>query len=336
MSVSREAWGSLGGRQVDRFRMTNAGGVSLTLTNLGGCVLEVDVPDREGTPANVNLVYPKLDSYQANPSYFGALVGRFGNRIGRGRFELDGTTYELATNNGPNHLHGGVAGFTHRVWHAQVASNGVEFAYHSPDGEEGYPGGLDVHVRYSLDDANCLRIDYEAESDAPTVVNLTNHCYWNLAGAGSGDVLDHELQIDADEYLPYDENVLVTGEVCPVAGSPFDFTQPKTIGRDIEAAGGYDLCFVVRRDDALSRAARVVEPKSGRVMEVWTSEPGVQLYTAEHFDGSDISGGHGRRHAFCLECQHFPDSPNQPRFPTTVLRPGETYRQTTEHRFSIA
>lgn len=349
MQVAREQWlASPEPGTVERFVLSNGAGLRLAVTNLGACALEVEVPDRDGRAANINLVYPAPADYPANPSYFGATVGRYANRIGRGRFTLDGTEYVLAVNNGPNHLHGGVRGFTHRVWEATVIDEvrlpgakdselvGVGFHYVSPDGEEGYPGRLSVRVAYVVHRDNRLTISYEAETDAPTVLNLTNHCYWNLGGAGSGNVLDHELQLYADRYLAFDENVLVTGEILDVRGTPFDFRRPKAIGAEIERAGGYDLCYAVRdADGRLRPAAKVTHPGSGRVMEVWTTEPGVQLYTAEHFDGSASVAGHPKRGAFCLECQHYPDSPNQPAFPSTVLRPGETYRQVTEHRFGV-
>jgi aldose 1-epimerase len=349
MHATRERWGQTPDvRWIDRYTLRNDAGMTVQMTNLGASVLAVEVPDRDGQPANVNLVYDSPRDYVDNSSYFGAAVGRYGNRIARGRFMLDGQEYTLVTNNGPNHLHGGVRGFTHQLWQGTLIDEvklpgqssselvGVGFHYQSPAGEEGYPGTLNVYITYALHRDNRLTISYEAETDAPTVVNLTNHCYWNLAGAGSGNVLGHELQIEADEYLAYDANVLVTGEVRPVASTPFDFTSAKPIGADIDRAGGYDLCYVIRGwDQLLRRAATVREPQSGRVMEVWTTEPGVQLYTAEHFDGGAGCAGHGKRHAFCLECQHFPDAPNLPHFPSTVLRPGETYRQVTEHRFTV-
>lgn len=350
MHVSRETWLTTpDGKVVERFTLTNDAGLRVRLTNLGACTLEVEVPDRSGKAGNVNLVYPTAGEYVVNPSYFGATVGRYANRIGRGRFSLDGKQYALAVNNGPNHLHGGLRGFTQRVWEATVIDEvrlpgakeselvGVGFHYVSPDGEEGYPGRLSVRVAYVVHRDNRLTISYEAETDAPTVLNLTNHCYWNLGVAGSGNVLDHELQLYADRYLAYDKDVLVTGQILDARDTPFDFRRPKAIGADIERAGGYDLCYAIRdADGKLRPAAKVTHPASGRVMEVWTTEPGVQLYTAEHFDGSANVAGHPKRGAFCLECQHYPDSPNHAAFPSTVLRPGETYRQVTEHRFGVA
>ena len=350
LQVTREHWlDTPERRSIERFVLSNGSGLRVAVTNLGACTLTVEVPDRRGNAANVNLVYPTAAEYLTNPSYFGATVGRYANRIGRGRFSLDGCEYALAVNNGPNHLHGGLRGFTHQIWDATVIDEvrlpgaqeselaGVGLHYVSPAGEEGYPGRLSVRVAYVVHRDNRLTISYEAESDAPTVLNLTNHCYWNLGGAGSGSMLDHELQLYADRYLAYDKDVLVTGEILDARDTPFDFRRPKSIGAGIDRAGGYDLCYVVRdADGRLRPAAKVTHPASGRVMEVWTTEPGVQLYTAEHFDGSANVAGHGKRGAFCLECQHYPDSPNHAAFPSTVLRPGETYRQVTEHRFSVA
>jgi aldose 1-epimerase len=350
MRATRVPWGTTpDGHGIDLYTLQNDSGMTVTVTNLGASVISVDVPDCDGNVANVNLAYSTPEAYADNPSYFGAIVGRYGNRIARGRFTLDGRDYTLAVNNGPNHLHGGVRGFTHRPWQGTVIEDvrlpqeptsalvGAGFHYLSPDGEEGYPGTLSVFVTYTLHRDNRLSISYEAETDSPTVLNLTNHCYWNLAGAGStGDVREHVLQVNADRYLAYDSNVLVTGEICAVAGTPFDFRKPKAIGVDIERARGYDLCYAINQADGSLRAAAMVrEPKTGRVMEVLTTEPGVQLYTAEHFDGGAGCGGFGKRHAFCLECQHFPDSPNHAEFPSTALRPGEKYTQTTVHRFSV-
>lgn len=347
MHVSREEWGTTAdGRTVERFTLTNDAGMHVQLTNLGCCVLAVETPDRNGKTANVNLTYPSAAEYRENPSYFGAFVGRFANRIGGGRFRLDGKDYQLACNQGGQHLHGGDRGFTHRLWDATVIEQvampgqadsalvGVGFEYTSVDGEENYPGTLSVRVMVTLRRDNRLVLAYEAETDAPTILNLTNHCYWNLTGRG--DVLDHRLQIHADRYVATDANLIPTGEILPVAGTPNDFTAGKPIGADIEAAGGYDLCYVVPDwDGSLKHIAHASDPASGRTMEVWSTEPGVQLYTAEHFDGSAVSAGHGRRSAFCLECQHLPDSPNHSDFPSTVLRPGKTYRQITEHRFDV-
>ncbi|HMC65282.1 MAG TPA: aldose epimerase family protein, partial [Gemmataceae bacterium] len=262
-------------------------------------------------------------------------------------FSLDGKTYTLATNNGPNHLHGGRKGFDGVLWKAEPVtapdSVGVKFSHTSPDGDEGYPGKLDATVTFTLNNANALRIDYTAATDKPTVVNLTNHAYWNLAGAGSGNILGHELTLAADKYLPIDDTSIPTGELAPVKGTPFDFTSTHPIGeriaelkKDPHKTKGYDHCYVLRgQQGKLELAARVKEPTTGRVMEVYTTEPGVQLYCANFLDGGPGGGGYKQHEAFCLETQHYPDSPNKPEFPSTVLRPGQTYRTTTEHRFFV-
>lgn len=286
MKAARENWGQArDGQRMDLFTLQNDGGMTVRLTNLGASVIAVEVPDRDGRAANVNLAYDSPTAYLDNPSYFGAAVGRYANRIGRGRFTLDGQEYRLAVNNGPNHLHGGLRGFTHKLWEGTLIDRvalpgeetsslvGVGFHYRSPDGEEGYPGTLSVLVTYMLHRDNRLTISYEAETDVPTALNLTNHCYWNLAGAGSGDVLAHVLQVTADRYLAFDGNVLVTGEICAVQGTPFEFRRPKAIGVDIDKAGGYDLCYVINDwDRSLRLAAKVRDPGSGRVMEVLTTD----------------------------------------------------------------
>jgi aldose 1-epimerase len=297
------------------------------------------------------LGFSALDGYAADRSFQGALIGRFGNRIAKGRFDLDGKTYVLATNNGPNHLHGGIHGFGKKVWGARVITGpkgeALELTLLSPDGDEGYPGSLNAKVVYSLGPDNELEIDYTATTSKPTVLNLTNHTYFNLAGEGAGDILGHELLIEADRFTPVDPSLIPTGELRPVKGTPLDFTKITPIGARIDdpyeqiaKGGGYDHNFVLRGEAGTLRlAARVREPKSGRVLEVLTTQPGVQLYTGNFLDGS-LTGKSGRpytrRSAFCLETQHFPDSPNQPKFPSAVLRPGRTYRETTVFRFSVA
>jgi aldose 1-epimerase len=301
------------------------------------------VPDRAGKTGDIVLGFDHLEQYLKGHPYFGCTVGRVANRIAKGRFILEGKTYNLAVNNGPNHLHGGLVGFDKVVWHAEPQSGAsVKFTYTSADGEESYPGQVAVTVVVTLTDANELSIDYSAVTDKPTPVNLTNHSYFNLAG--EGDVLNHEMMIAADHFTPKDEASIPTGEIKPVKGTPMDFTKPHPIGLRFsqieEKPVGYDHNYVLNSGGkSLGLAARVFEPRTGRVMEVRTSEPGVQLYTANYLDGS-LTGKRGlvyRQHcAFCLETQHFPDSVNHPQFPSTILRPGQTYRQTTVHKFTTA
>ncbi len=330
------------GAPVDLFTLRNANGLAAKVTNYGAIITELHVPDRNGKSADVVLGFDKLEPYLEKHPYFGATVGRFANRIAGGMFQLDGKTYRLAVNNGPNHLHGGLKGFDKVVWKAEPQSGAaVKFTYTSPDGEEGYPGKLEVSVLMTLTDANELRIDYTAKCDKPTPLNLTNHSYFNLFG--QGEILGHELMLAADYYTPVDSSLIPTGEIKPVKGGPMDFTTPHTLGARIAEVGneesGYDHNFVLNGGGkSLALAARVYEPRTGRVMEVHTTKPGVQLYTANYLDGS-LTGKngvvYGRQTAFCLETQHFPDSVNHPSFPSTILRPGEVYAQTTVHRFSV-
>jgi aldose 1-epimerase len=336
------------GKPVELYTLTNRNGLKAKVMTYGATLTEMQVPDKNGKNESVVLGFDNLDRYLAGHPFFGSTTGRVANRIANGRFTLDGKEYQLATNNGPNHLHGGKVGFDKVVWKAQeVKSNrgpAVKFSYLSPDGEEGYPGALDTDVTYTLTNDNELRIDYEATTDKPTVLNLTNHSYFNLAGEGSGDVLGHELTINADRYTPTDDTLIPTGELAPVKGTPVDFTKPTRVGERIKSFGapqgfGYDHNFVVNgKPGDLRPAARVRDPRSGRVMEVWTTEPGVQLYTANHLDGktTGLSGRpYGKHAALCLETQHFPDSANNKvDFPTVVLRPGETFKSTTVHKFS--
>jgi aldose 1-epimerase len=346
MQVTQESFGQTeDGKAVSLYTCRNPEGLVLQLTDYGAIVVSLEVPDREGKLANVNLGFPELKGYQQRHPYFGATVGRYANRIARGEFSLDGRQYTLAKNNGENHLHGGLVGFDRVLWQAEVMDSaeaaGVRFTYRSPDGEEGYPGNLDVTAVYLLTAKGELHMEFIAKTDRATPVNLTNHCYWNLAGAGKGDVLGHELTLEADHYLAADATLIPTGERVPVAETPFDFRQSQAIGRrvrEIEATPvGYDHCFVLRGDAGRLRlAARVHEPDSGRVMEVLTTQPGVQLYTGNFLAGQPSDGGFAQYAGFCLETQHFPDSPNQPSFPTTILRPGETYHHMTVHRFSVA
>jgi aldose 1-epimerase len=342
MTTAKQPYGKTRqGAEVDLYTLTNSAGTKVRVMTLGATLTSVEVPDRRGKLDEVTLHMDSLADYDKGHPCFGSICGRYANRIAKARFTLDGVHYTLAANNGPNHLHGGKVGFHKRVWQAEPLSGkgfaGVLLAYISPDGEEGYPGTLTVKVQYSLTEDNRLSIDYTATTDKPTVLNLTNHAYWNLAG--SGDVLGQELMINADRYLPVDETLIPLGELRPVEGTPMDFTTPHAIGSRIaQLSGGYDHCYVLNKKlgEDLSLAARAVEPKSGRVLEVFTTEPGVQLYTANGLKMTKPDGTfYGNHYGFCLECQHFPDSPNQPHFPTTVLRPGRTYQQLTVHKFSV-
>jgi aldose 1-epimerase len=345
MSIQKTSFGKTAeGVEVDLYTCTNTNGVVLKMTNFGATVVALEVPDREGKLANVNLGFSSLDGYLGDQPYFGATVGRCCNRIAGGKFTLDGQEYTLATNNGPNHLHGGNVGFNKVVWTAEPIEDehGVRivFSYRSTDGEEGYPGNVDVTATYTLTNDNTLVIDFSATTDKPCPVNLTNHNYWNLNGAGTGTIRDHVLMINADKYLPVDDTLIPTGELADVEGTPLDFTEPKPIGQDLDQIQadpvGYDHCFVLREGeggDYLTLAARVRDPDTGRVMEVHTTQPGLQFYSGNFLDGSEANGGYQQYEGFCLETQHFPDSPNQPAFPTTILKPGETYKQTTVHRF---
>lgn len=348
MSIQKTSFGKTAeGQELTLFTCTNAHGLVLKMTDYGATVVSLETPDRNGKLANITLGFPTAEGYLQRHPYFGSTVGRYGNRIALGKFSLEGKEYKLATNNGPNHLHGGLKGFDALVWKAEPqqtdAGVGVRFTLRSADGDEGYPGNLDVTVTYTLTNNDELRIDYEAKTDAPTVVNLTNHNYWNLGGAGSGKVLDHVLELTADKYLPIDATSIPTGELAAVAGTPFDFTRPEKIGARIEElkqapheTKGYDHCYVLRgQKGELELAARVTDPASGRVMEILTTEPGIQFYTGNFLDGSEGGNKYQQHEAFCLETQHYPDSPNQASFPTTRLNPDQTYKSTTVHRFSI-
>ena len=332
------------GAEVDQYTLDNDRGLKVTVMTYGGTLTAVEVPDRNGDSKNVTLCLDSLEDYLAGHPFFGSIAGRYANRIAGARFTLDGVQYTLFANNNGNHLHGGKKGFDKVVWGAmpvqEADSVAVELSHTSPDGDEGYPGELAVKVTYRLTTENELEMHYTARTDKPTHVNLTNHAYWNLAGAGSGDVLRHVLVLNADRYLPVDEKLIPLGEPEEVHGTPMVFTKPRSIGSRIDEVGsGYDHCYVLnkRPPRALSLAARAVEPMSGRVMEVHTTQPGVQLYTANFLDGSLKAGGipYGKHHGFCLETQHYPDSPNHPDYPTTVLRPGETYDELTVHKFSL-
>ncbi|HEY3900735.1 MAG TPA: aldose epimerase family protein [Chthoniobacter sp.] len=328
----------------DVFTVTNSHGLRAKLTNWGAGLMEMHVPDRQGNLDDVTLGFDTVEEYFNAHPHFGVTTGRFANRIARGEFRLDGLMHKLAANNGANHLHGGPTGFHARFWKSESIMNGVRFTYTSADGEEGFPGTLKVAVTYTLTDEDELRIDYEATTDRPTVLNLTNHAYWNLAGASAGSILDHELVLHARHFVPVDDAGIPTGSVAPVAGGPMDFTEAKTLRRDFDQLhgnpGGYDHCYVIDEasEGALTLAASAYESGSGRVLEILTTEPGIQLYTGNFLNGSVIGkGGHAYRknEGFCLETQHFPDSPNHPGFPSTVLRPGQVFRSTTVHRFSV-
>jgi aldose 1-epimerase len=333
------------GAAVDLFVLKNTRGMMAKIITYGGIVTALHVPDREGKLGDVVLGFDGLKGYLEGHPYFGAIVGRVANRIAKGHFTLDGKEYKLATNNGPNALHGGLKGFDKVVWKAKTpsATDGValELTYRSPDGEEGYPGNLTTTVTYTLTNQNELKIDYTATTDKATPVNLSNHSYFNLAGAESGDIFGHVLMLAADRYTPVDATLIPTGEIKPVKGTPLDFTTPTPIGARIALLKsdpvGYDHNFVLRGGKAPALAARVQEPKTGRIMEMFTSEPGVQFYTGNFLDGKQKGKGgvvYKQHYGFCLEAQHFPDSVNHPDFPSVILRPGKTYTQTTVYKFS--
>lgn len=342
--IETEEFGTMDdGSEVQLFTLKNANGMEVSITNYGGIVTSIKVPDQNGNIENVVLGFDDLEQYKSGHPFFGAIAGRYANRIAKGQFELNGEVYELATNNGENHLHGGVEGFDKKLWEAEANEdeNSVTLSYLSPDGEEGYPGNLDVDVTYTLTDNNELRIDYHATTDAPTVVNLTNHSYFNLSGDPSQGILDHVLTINADRYTPVDEGLIPTGELRPVEGTPFDFTEPETVGARIDSIPpGYDHNYVLNNPDTgLRKIATVEHEESGRIMEVYTDQPGVQLYTGNFLDGSltDRQGNPIEQYAaLCLETQTFPDSPNKPDFPSPVLNPGETYETTTIYQFKVS
>jgi aldose 1-epimerase len=350
MAIATTSFGkTANGTDVSLFTLTNANGVEATIANYGGIVTTLRVPDRTGVLADVVLGYETLAEYLKVTPYFGCLVGRYGNRIANGRFVLDGREYRLAQNNGNNHLHGGRVGFDKVVWKATAKETKsgptLELSYISADGEEGYPGQLSVKAVYTLTVKNGLRLDYTATTDKPTVLSLTQHSYFNLAGQGEGDILDHKVTIFADRFTPVDDTLIPTGELRPVKNTPLDFTSPHRVGERIgqddaqlKFAGGYDHNWVLNgAGGKLALAASVCEPHSGRVLEVWTTEPAMQFYTGNFLDGT-ITGKGGKlyrhRYGFCMEPQHYPDSPNKPAFPSTVLRPGEKYENTIEYRFA--
>lgn len=345
MSVQSEPIASTEvGQEIKQFILMNENGLRVTLINYGAIVTSVEIPDRDGNFDNVVLGFEDVTGYLKNAPYFGAICGRYANRIAGGKFTLDKTQFTLAVNNEPNHLHGGTRGLDKALWNAESfdtgTSVGVKLQCVSPDGDEGYPGKLDVTVIYSLTNENEFHIDYTAMSDKATPINLTNHCYWNLAGIGdeTPQMLDQVLTLNCDKFLTVDATSIPTG-IASVEGSPMDFRTPTAIGLRIAKVGeGYDHCYVVNGSNGrdLIGVAKVHDPESGRVMQISTTEPGVQFYTGNFLDGSEQSGGFNKHQGFCLECQHFPDSPNQPDFPNTILRPDEVYTQKTVHRFSIS
>lgn len=349
LSVRREPFGVLAnGDSVHVFTLSNANGVEVRVLDYGGIIQSIRTPDRDGKFADIVLGFDTLSKYVKDSPYFGAIVGRFANRIARGRFTLDGKTYTLAINNGVNALHGGLVGFDKVIWNVEPltdpSSVGLLLTHTSPDGDQGYPGTLALRVTYTLNNKNELVIGYEATTDKPTIINLTNHSYFNLAGAGNGDILKHIVTINADSMTPIDSTMIPTGKIVPVAGTPFDFRAPMAIGLHIDDdnpqlrfAGGYDHNFVLNRKDSTSivHAARVVEPTTGRTLDVYTTEPGLQFYTGNFLDGSfaGIGGVYKNRYGFTLETQHYPDSPNHPNFPSVVLRPGQSFHSETVFRF---
>lgn len=345
MDIKKVDFGStVDGRKAELFILNNEQGMTVKISSYGGIVSELWFPDRQGNAGDVVLGFAKLADYLAGHPYFGALIGRYGNRIARGRFVLNDKTYTLAANNNGHHLHGGTNGFDKALWQAEEVSNaegiGVKLDYISKDGEEGYPGELKVAVVYLLTQANELKIDYSATTDKPTPLNLTQHSYFNLAGAGKGDILGHEAMIGADAYTVVDSHLIPTGEIRNVSGSAFDFRRPKKIAAGIaQVEGGYDHNFVLKRTrPGLILAAEFYEPDSGRKMRMFTTEPAVQFYTGNFLDGT-IHGKGGlsytRHGGFCLEAQHYPDSPNHPEFPDTILKPGQRYSQQTVYQFAI-
>ncbi len=349
-TMNKELFGKFSdGTPISIYTLRNAHGMEARITNYGGILVSLKVPDKNGVLTDVVLGYDSLSQYvTSNNPYFGALIGRYGNRIGGAKFTLKGTEYKLAANNGANSLHGGIKGFDKVVWNVNEADSkdgkSLALTYLSKDGEEGYPGHLSVEVIYSLTDSDEVRIDYKATTDKPTVLNLTHHSYFNLAGAGNGDILSHELMLVADRFTPIDAGLIPTGKLQDVKGTPMDFTKPTAIGarinnndEQLKFGLGYDHNWVLnKKGNELSLAASVREPSTGRGMEVYTTEPGIQFYSGNFLDGTQVGKGgkkYQKRYGFCLETQHFPDSPNKPKFPSTELDPGQTYSSTTIYRF---
>ncbi|MEZ5081985.1 MAG: galactose-1-epimerase [Bacteroidales bacterium] len=343
MHIHKEIFGKVYNQDIYQYQLTNPSGMKVKIINFGAIVTSIIVPDKEGNFNDVVLGFDKLDDYLINEPFFGPVVGRYANRIANGKFLLEGKEYDLATNNGPNHLHGGIINFSKVIWDAEEIQGdkfvGIELQYLSKDGEEEYPGNLDVTVVYTLTDKNELIIEYTAKTDQATPINLTHHSYFNLAGTSGKNILDHELFIDADKFVVVDETLIPTGELRDVAGTSMDFRKPATVGSRIaEVEGGYDHCYVLKNNSEIKHIAFLFDPFSMRKMDVYTTEPGVQFYSGNFLDGS-LAGKNGIKYTknfgLCLETQHFPDSPNQPSFPNTILRPGEKYEQTTIYSFSI-
>jgi len=350
VSIEKSAYGkTANGQEVDSYKLKNQKGMEVDIITYGGIITSLKVPNKEGVSEEVVLGFDNLEQYTKPNPYFGALIGRYGNRIGKAKFMIDGVEYKLAANNGPNSLHGGPEGFHRVIWTAEEAKGGdkatLKLKYVSKDMEEGFPGNLTVFVTYTLTNDNTLEVDYEATTDKKTVVNLTQHSYFNLSGDFSKKILDHEITIDADKLVPVDADLIPTGKLDDVTGTPFDFRKPKAIGKEIEAENdqlkkglGYDHCWVLNNQDKGFRfAASAYEPTSGRLLEVYTDEPGIQLYTGNFLDGT-LPTRDGKKYehrtGFCLETEHYPDSPNQKDFPTTILNPGETYKSKTSFKFS--
>jgi len=351
LTMKQEVYGKLpDDREVKIFTLTNRNGLRAKITEYGAILVSVETPDKAGKVADITHGYDTLEGWLTNPSYLGATVGRFGNRIKDGRFTLDGKEYKLATNNNPGgipcHLHGGLKGFDKVLWSGKpVGDNGVEFTYVSKEGEEGYPGQLTVTTTYSLNDDNELKWETTATTDAPTIVNIVHHSYWNLSGDPATSINDHELTLHAPHFLPTDAGLIPTGEIAPVAGTPMDFTKPRIIGERVDAdfealksGGGYDHCWILEKGAGVRIAARLNHPETGRVMEVFTNQPAIQFYGGNFIDGSLAGKGgihYAKRSGLCLETEGFPDAPNKPAFPSCVLRPGETYNHVMIHRFSV-
>jgi aldose 1-epimerase len=343
MKIATAPLGFADDQPITRYKLVNSKGHHVSVMNFGATLLDVNVPDRDGNLANVNLCFDSLGPYVQGHPYFGSTVGRFCNRIGHASFTIDGTEYALVVNHGKHQLHGGPKNFSYQVWSAETFEQdgaiGVSFRLTSPDGNNGFPGTVEAVARYSWNDADELEIVYSATTDRPTHVNLTNHSYWNLAGAGSGTAMNHVATVQADRWLDVDEDLIPTGKYNDVEGTPLDFRIATPLGERLDqlpATKGYDHCYVVRGEiGTLRKAALVGDPGSGRTLEIETTQPGIQLYTANHLGGGPGNAGSGAHDAFCLETQHYPDAPNKAEFPSTLLRPGQTLRETTVHRFGV-